>query len=324
MSGGLVALLDDVATLARAAAASVDDIGAAAGRASAKAAGVVVDDAAVTPQYVRGLAAQRELPIIRRIAVGSLRNKFLIILPAALVLSQFLPWLLTPILMLGGAYLCYEGAEKVWEKLGGGHHGSGHATSPSDPEEPVLIDEDTVVTGAVRTDFILSAEIMVISLNEVADEPLVNRAVILAVVALGITALVYGVVGMIVKMDDVGLRLAQGRSPGLARLGRGLVRGMPRLLAVIGVVGTAAMLWVGGHILLVGTDELGWHGPYEVVHHLEEAAGDAAGALGGLVAWLVETLASAAVGLVVGAVVVLLAVLAARVRRRSPASPSTH
>jgi uncharacterized protein len=321
MSGGLVALLDDVATLARTAAASVDDIGVAASRASAKAAGVVVDDTAVTPQYVQGLAAERELPIIRRIAVGSLRNKLLVILPAALLLSQVLPWLLAPILMLGGAYLCYEGAHKVWEKFGG-HHGT--TGEHSDASQPALVDEDVVVRGAVRTDFILSAEIMVIALNEVADQPLVSRALILAVVAVAITALVYGVVGVIVKMDDVGLRLAQRPSAGLARLGRGMVRAMPRLLAVIAVVGTAAMLWVGGHILLVGTDELGWHGPYELVHHLEEAAHSAAGALGGLVAWLVNTLASAAIGLSVGAFVVLAMGLAARARKRSHASTSAH
>ncbi len=310
MSGGLVALLDDVATLARAAALSVDDVGMAAGRASAKAAGVVVDDTAVTPQYVQGLAADRELPIIRRIAVGSLRNKLLIILPVALLLSQFVDWLLTPILMCGGAFLCYEGAHKLYEKLGG--HGGGHGAD--DGGSPQLVDEDVIVAGAVRTDFILSAEIMVIALNDVADEPFVTRAITLAIVALGITALVYGVVGLIVKMDDVGLNLAQRSSAGVAATGRALVKGMPKLLAVLAVVGTAAMLWVGGHILLVGTDELGWHGPYELVHHLEEAAHDAAGALGGLVAWLVETLASAVVGLVVGAAVVLVSLLVARLR----------
>jgi predicted DNA repair protein MutK len=288
-----------VAVLARAAAASVDDIGAAAGRASAKAAGVVVDDTAVTPQYVHGLAAERELPIIRRIAVGSLRNKLLIILPAILLLSQFLPFLLTPILMIGGAYLCYEGAEKVWHKLGGGH-ADDHA-----PAEETAPDEKTIVSGAVRTDFILSAEIMVISLNEVVDQPFVSRAVILAVVALGITVLVYGVVGVIVKMDDVGLHLAERRGKGVSRIGRGLVKGMPKLLTFLTVVGTAAMLWVGGHILLVGTDELGLHFLYETVHHLEEAAAHAVGALGSVVAWLVNTLASALLGLVVGVLVVV-------------------
>ncbi|WP_432490991.1 DUF808 domain-containing protein [Kineococcus auxinigenes] len=308
MSGGLVALLDDVAVLARAAAASVDDIGAAAARASAKAAGVVVDDTAVTPQYVRGLAAARELPIVRRIALGSLRNKLLILLPAVLLLSQFLPFLLTPILMLGGAYLCFEGAEKIWHKL----RGQGHAHDGAGDGE--LPDEDTIVSGAVRTDFILSAEIMVISLNEVADEPFVTRAVVLAVVAVAITVLVYGVVGLIVKMDDIGLRLAQLPRAGVAALGRGLVKAMPRLLTVLTVVGTAAMLWVGGHILLVGADELGLHAPYEVVHHVEEAAHEAAGALGGVVGWLVNTLASAVLGLVVGAVVALVVGLVLRRR----------
>ena len=311
MAGGLVALLDDVAVLARAAAASVDDIGVAAGRASAKAAGVVVDDAAVTPQYVRGLAAQRELPIVRRIAVGSLRNKLLVLLPAVLLLSQFLPFLLTPILMLGGAYLCYEGAEKVWHRLHGGS--AGHAT-----QEDELPDEDTIVAGAVRTDFILSAEIMVISLNEVVDEPFVSRAVILAIVAIAITVLVYGFVGLIVKMDDVGLRLAERPSKGVARLGRGLVKAMPRLLTGLTVVGTAAMLWVGGHILLVGADELGLHVLYEAVHHLEEAAHEVTGALGGVVGWLVNTLASALLGLVVGALVVL--VLSLTLHRRKAGS----
>ena len=320
MAAGLVALLDDVAALARVAAASVDDIGLAAGRASAKAAGVVVDDTAVTPQYVRGLAAERELPIIRKIALGSIRNKLLFILPAALLLSQFLPWLLTPILMCGGAYLCYEGAHKVWEKVSGhgGHDAHGDA-------EQLVVDEDTVVSGAIRTDFILSAEIMVIALNEVSDQGFVARALILAVVAIGITILVYGVVGVIVKMDDIGLKLAQGGSAGLAKLGRGMVLAMPKLLAVISVVGTAAMLWVGGHILLVGTDDLGWHGLYDVVHHLEEAAHDAAGALGGVVGWLTNTFASAIIGLVVGGVIVAVVTLVGRARGKADATqPPGH
>ena len=310
MSGGLVALLDDVAVLARAAAASIDDIGAAAARASVKASGVVVDDAAVTPQYVRGLAAERELPIIRRIAVGSLRNKLLIILPAVLLLSEFLPGLLTPILMLGGTYLCFEGAEKVWARFGGHHHT--HAAG-----EDVLPDEDTVVSGAVRTDFILSAEIMVISLNEVVDQPLVARAAILIVVALAITALVYGFVGLIVKMDDVGLRLAERPGKTAAGFGRGLVKAMPRLLTGLTVVGTAAMLWVGGHILLVGTEELGLTFLYDAVHHVEEATKEATGAFGSVAAWLVNTLASALLGLVVGALVVVVMSLTLH-RRKTP------
>ena len=318
MAGGLVALLDDVAVLARAAAASVDDIGAAAAKASAKAAGGVVDDTAVTPQYVHGLAAARELPIIRRIAVGSLRNKLLIILPAILLLSQFLPFLLTPILMLGGAYLCYEGAEKVWHRISG--HSDDHAVG-----EAALPDENTIVSGAVRTDFILSAEIMGISLNEVAAEAFVSRAVILVVVAIGITVLVYGVVGVLVKMDDVGLHLAERPSKGVAKMGRGLVKGMPKLLTALTVIGTAAMLWVGGHILLVGSDELGLHVLYGTVHHLEEAAHEATGALGGVVGWLTNTLGSALLGLGVGLLIVLVMNLTVhRWKARSASGTGSH
>ncbi len=295
MAGGLMALLDDVAALAKLAAASVDDIGAAAGRASAKAAGVVVDDAAVTPRYVQGFDPSRELVVIRRIAVGSLRNKIVFILPAALLLSQFVPWLLAPILMLGGTYLAFEGAEKLWEKFGPGeHHG---------PAEPVAADggadhEKTMVSSAIRTDFILSAEIMVIALKEVTDEPFVSRALILAVVAVAITALVYGAVGLIVKMDDIGLHLAKKSSTVAQKVGRGLVVGMPIFLRVLASVGIVAMLWVGGHILLVNADELGWHWPYETVHHWEEGVG------GGAIGWLVNTASSAVIGVVVGAVVV--------------------
>ena len=229
-----------------------------------------------------------------------------------LLLSEFLDFLLTPILMLGGAYLCYEGAEKIWHRV------SGHAEEHASVEE-ALPDEKTIVSGAVRTDFILSAEIMVISLNEVASEGFVARAVILAVVAVGITVLVYGVVGLIVKMDDVGLNLAQRSGKAVAAIGRSLVKGMPKLLSVLTVVGTAAMLWVGGHIILVGTDELGLHAVYDVVHHLEEAAHDATGALGGVVGWIVNTIGSALLGLVVGALIVLVMTLTVH-RTRTPSS----
>ena len=166
-------------------------------------------------------------------------------------------------------------------------------------------DEKTLISGAVRTDLILSAEIMVITLNEVIDEPFWSRLAILAIVAVIMTILVYGVVGLIVKMDDAGLRLSQQRSGAVAALGRGLVTGMPRVLTVLTVVGTAAMLWVGGHILLVGTDELGLRFLYETVHHVEQAAHDATGPLGGIVGWLVNTTASAILGLLVGALIVL-------------------
>jgi predicted DNA repair protein MutK len=295
MAGGLMALLDDVAALAKLAAASVDDIGAAAGRASTKAAGVVVDDAAVTPRYVQGFDPSRELTVIRKIAVGSLRNKIVFILPAALLLSQYAEWLLAPILMLGGTYLAFEGAEKLWEKFGPGeHHG---------PAEPVAADggadhEKAMVSSAIRTDFILSAEIMVIALKEVTDEPFVSRALILAVVAVAITALVYGAVGLIVKMDDIGLHLAKKSSAVAQKVGRGLVVGMPIFLTVLANIGIVAMLWVGGHILLVNADELGWHWPYETVHHWEHDAG------GGALGWVVNTASSAVIGVVVGAIVV--------------------
>jgi predicted DNA repair protein MutK len=301
MSAGLFGLLDDVAALARLAAASVDDIGAAAGRATAKAAGVVIDDTAVTPQYVHGVTADRELPMIKRIAIGSLRNKLVFILPAALLLSQFVPWLLTPILMIGATYLCYEGAEKVVGRLHRSARHDGHAAPTATVGEDA---EKQMTSGAIRTDFILSAEIMVIALNEVADQPFLRRLIILIVVALIITIAVYGVVAAIVKMDDIGLSLAQRTSRFAQKVGRGLVTAMPKVLAALSAIGTVAMLWVGGHILLVGTDDVGWHAPYGLVHHAEEFVHHAVQGVGGLLAWLVNTAASAVVGLIVGAVVV--------------------
>jgi hypothetical protein len=318
MAGGLVALLDDIAALAKLAAASVDDVGAAAGRASVKAAGVVVDDTAVTPTYVHGLAADRELPIIKRIALGSLRNKLLLILPAALVLSEFVPVLVEIILMCGGAYLCFEGAEKIHHRFSShghdtiddhrdGAHGTDGVAHDDDLVAPAAMigpeAEEETIRGAIRTDFILSGEIMVIALKEVIDEGFLSRAIILAIVAVVITLIVYGVVALIVKMDDVGLVMVESGRPTAERFGRALVRAMPKLLALLSVVGTAAMVWVGGHILLAGTDELGWHGPYDLVHSLEEPFHDIA-AVGGALGWTVNTLASALIGLIVGFAIV--------------------
>ena len=316
MAGGLVGLLDDVAALAKLAAASIDDVGAAAGRASVKAAGVVIDDAAVTPAYVRGLAAKRELPIIRRIAMGSLRNKLLIILPAALLLSAIAPIVVEIILMFGGCFLAYEGAHKVIHALRHDDHDHDAPVAELGPDA-----ESKTIAGAIRTDFILSAEIMVIALKEVLDESVVSRGAILAVVGIGITVAVYGVVALIVKMDDVGLALA-GRSSRLSqRLGRLLVAGMPKVLAWLSVIGTAAMLWVGGHILLVGFDELGWHAPYSLVHHLEDAVRGVP-AVGAALAWIVNTLASALVGLAVG--LVLVSVVERLPFRRSRGENAAH
>jgi hypothetical protein len=299
MAGGLVGLLDDIAALAKLAAASIDDIGAAAGKASVKAAGVVVDDTAVTPAYVHGLAAERELPIIRRIAIGSLRNKLLFILPAALLLSSIAPVVVEIILMFGGCFLCYEGAHKIIHRLRHDDHDHDAPAAQLGPDA-----ESETIKGAIRTDFILSAEIMVIALKEVLTQPVVSRGVILAVVAVGITVAVYGVVALIVKMDDIGLSLAQRPSPTAQRVGRMLVAGMPKVLAWLSVIGTAAMLWVGGHILLAGLDEVGWSAPYQLVHHLEHLVHGVPG-VGGVLGWLVNTLASAVLGLAVGAVLVL-------------------
>ncbi|MDZ7885870.1 MAG: DUF808 domain-containing protein [Mycobacterium sp.] len=297
MSAGLFALLDDVAVLARLAAASIDDIGAAAGKATVKAAGVVIDDTAVTPQYVQGIHASRELPMIKRIAIGSLRNKLLFILPAALLLSIFAPWALPYLLMAGATFLCYEGAEKVWGWITGEDaHAAPVAVAGEDAEK-------TLTAGAIRTDFILSAEIMVIALNEVADQTFWLRLASLIVVAIVITAAVYGVVALIVKMDDAGLALAQRSSAFAQKLGRGLVAAMPKVLGALSIIGTVAMLWVGGHILLAQSYEAGLRPPYDLVHDAEHWVSHAIGFAEGGVGWLVNTGISAVVGLVIGAIV---------------------
>ena len=299
MPGGLVALLDDISVIARAAAASIDDVGVAASRAGAKAAGVVIDDAAVTPNYVTGFTPERELPIIAKITKGSLKNKLLILLPAALLLSEFLPWAITPLLMLGGAYLCYEGAEKVIEKLGGAKHGE----TLEDPIDDPAAFEKARISGAVRTDLILSAEIMAITLASVAAESLWARAAVLAIVGVGITLLVYGAVGLIVKMDDVGLHLARRKSATAQSVGRGLVRAMPHVLTLLSVVGTVAMLWVGGGIVLHGLLELGIGGPEHWVEMVEHIVHEAAGALGGVLGWMTYATLSGLFGLVLGAII---------------------
>ncbi len=300
MPSGLAALLDDVATIAKMAAASVDDVSAAAGRASMKAAGVVVDDAAVTPGYAMGFSPQRELPIIGKIAIGSLKNKFLILLPGALLISAFAPWALTPLLMAGGAYLCFEAAEKLWEKLAG--HGEGELA----PEELALSSEDQekkMVGSAIRTDLILSAEITAIALADLAERPLVTQAAALALVGLLITAVVYGAVALIVKMDDIGLHLAERRSASARALGRGLVHAMPMVLAALATIGTAAMLWVGGGILVHGLHE--YH--LDLIPGVVESLGQVAGRvplIGPVTGWLATAAASAVVGLAVGGIIV--------------------
>ncbi len=299
MPSGLVALLDDIASITKMAAASIDDIGAAAAKAGSKAAGVVVDDAAVTPRYVTEFTPERELPIIWKIAKGSLRNKLLILLPVALLLSAFLPWAITPLLMLGGAFLCFEGAEKVIEAVGGDKHGA----TVEGPIEDVAAFEAERVGGAIRTDFILSAEIMAIALADVADSPLVQQGTVLAVVGIGITAVVYGVVGLIVKMDDIGLHLAERSNAASRALGRGLLVAMPVVMRWLSIIGTAAMLWVGGQIILHGAGGLGFHAPEDLVSSIGTSVGSAVPAISGALTWIVKATLDGIFGLALGAVI---------------------
>ena len=302
MPSGLVALLDDVATLAKLAAATVDDVGLAAGKAGTKAAGVVIDDTAVTPRYVIGLAPERELPIIGKIAWGSLKNKLLILLPAALLLTAFAPFLITPLLMIGGAYLAFEATEKIAETLLHEHHHKEELLDAiTDPAEL----EKLQVSGAIRTDFILSAEIMAIALAELGELSLTMTAAALFAVALAITGGVYGVVGLIVKLDDIGLHLAQRQSSGARALGNMLVRVVPKMLKALSVIGTAAMLWVGGGILVHGLEVM--HVAEAIphlIHEVAHAAGQATGGGSAVVEWVVNALGAAIVGLVIGGVIV--------------------
>lgn len=299
MASGLAALLDDVAAIAKLAAASLDDVGAAAGKAGVKAAGVVVDDTAVTPSYAMGFTPDRELPIVAKIALGSLANKFVLLLPGALLLSAFAPWLVTPLLMLGGAYLCFEATEKILESFDDEEVGD-------EPGELALSSREVErqkVFGAIRTDLILSAEIMAIALSQVEDKSLPVQAAALAVVALAITVGVYGAVGLIVKMDDIGLHLAQRKLASTRALGRGLVKAMPVVLSGLATIGTAAMLWVGGGILVHGLEVFHLTPVPAWVHHAAEAVDHATpGGLGGVTGWLTSAGLSAVVGIVVGGV----------------------
>ncbi len=302
MPGGLVALLDDVSIIARAAAASVDDISVAASKAGSKTAGVVIDDAAVTPSYVTGLSPARELPIIWNITKGSLKNKLLILLPGALLLSWLLPSAIIFILMLGGGYLSYEGAEKVMEKLGGQKHGK---TVDDTIDDPVAFEKQRIA-GAIRTDLILSAEIMAITLNEVASEDFIVRAGVLAVVGIGVTFAVYGAVALIVKLDDIGLHLREKASATAQAFGNFLVNSVPYLLTFLSFIGTIAMLWVGGGIILHGTHELGFDLLYDIAHGAEYAVKAATGAMSGFLGWLTYAAFSALVGLGLGFVIAIL------------------
>ncbi|MCB2115507.1 MAG: DUF808 domain-containing protein [Rhodobacteraceae bacterium] len=300
---GLLALLDDVAAIAKVAAASVDDVAGMAAKAGSKAAGVVIDDAAVTPNYVHGFDAKRELPIIWKITKGSLFNKLVVLLPLALLANAFAPWIITPLLMLGGAYLCFEGAEKVFHKLF--PHGDAEVEADLDVKDPAHLEEERV-RGAIKTDFILSAEIMTIILSQIPEGALWMQAAALALAGVAITAVVYGAVALIVKMDDIGLFLTRTARTGFGRaFGRGLVRGMPKLMTFLSTVGTAAMLWVGGSIILHGMEVLGWPVLYDAIHHVAEAAAHGVPEkFSGAMSWAVTALLDGIFGLVLGALLI--------------------
>ena len=302
MSVGLIGLLDDIAGIAKVAAASLDDVAGMAMKAGLKASGAVIDDAAVTPKYLTGFAADRELPIVGKIATGSIKNKLIFLLPAALILGAFLPWAINPLLMLGGAYLCYEGAEKIWHLLAPkAAHEHEAGLEPAALNAQTM--EDAKVGSAIKTDFILSAEIMAIALAELPSESLVTQAIVLFLVAVGITVAVYGSVALIVKADDAGLWLArdgQGSGPTRA-IGRGIVTGMPYFMTGLTIVGTAAMIWVGGSIIVHGVHDFGLHLVGDMIHDASVAAG---AAMGGVIAWIVETMGYAIAGLVVGALAI--------------------
>lgn len=322
MSVGLIALLDDVVMLARMAAASLDDVAAQAAKAGSKAAGVVIDDAAVTPRYALGFAAEREWPIIRKIAVGSLRNKLLILLPAALALSYFLPTVITPLLMLGGAYLAYEGAEKIWEAV---HPHPPETHEDSKAEAGQEMDAETreaeMVAGAIRTDFVLSAEIMAITLGSVEKAPMLTQASVLLLVAIFITLAVYGTVALLIKVDDLGLWLAQRNGESAMKratraLGRALVKAMPYLLSGLGIIGVAAMVWVGGGIIAHGLESHGLPQLAKLLHGAQGAAAFVPPTFSALTGFVAEALATSAFGLAVGALLIpLVAILAPFARR---------
>ena len=303
MPSGLIALLDDVATIAKLAASSLDDVAGAAGKASTKAAGVVIDDTAVTPRYVVGLAPERELPIIGKIAAGSLKNKLLFLLPAALLLTAFAPFLIVPLLMIGGSYLAFEATEKIAEVLLHDHH---HEEQLVDAMADPADLEALQVKGAIRTDLILSAEITAIALAALDHLSLVTTAIALIAVALAITAGVYGVVALIVKLDDIGLHLAERSDPTVRKVGDALVHVVPTMLTALSGIGTAAMLWVGGGIILHGLEELHLLDivPH-TVHDWSVAAGEAVGPAGPVVEWFVYAVGSAIAGLIVGGLIVL-------------------
>jgi predicted DNA repair protein MutK len=313
MASGFFALLDDIAVLARATAGSLDDVVAGAAKASGKSVGILVDDAAVSPQYVRGLSPKRELPVVWGITVGSLKNKFLFILPVVLLLTWLAPWALPYLLILGGSYLVYEGAEKVLGWFGLHGHDEKHLEAVTGSAEG----ERKMVASAVRTDLVLSTEIMLISLSslEVADDNWISKAIALSFIALIMTAIVYGAVALLVKLDDIGAHIATKPGRGAKAFGLGLVRAMPKVFSVLSVVGTVAMLWVGGHLLWKSLGDVGWHFAHDTLHGLE----DFLHPYGGFITWTGDTFVSTLIGLAAGLLIAGAFTLVKRVSRKKPA-----
>ncbi|HWJ86522.1 MAG TPA: DUF808 domain-containing protein [Pelagibacterium sp.] len=307
MSVGLLALLDDVAAIAKVAAASLDDITGQALKAGSKAAGAVIDDAAVTPRYVDGFSADRELPIVGKIALGSIRNKLIFLLPAALLLSAFLPAVINPLLMIGGAYLCYEGAEKLYAMLTPGKaHALEQEIEPAATDAAML--ETEKVAGAIKTDFILSAEIMTIALSTISTGNIITQALVLIIVAIAITAVVYGGVALIVKADDFGVFLARNAHTGAARgFGRWLVKIMPGFMQTLTVVGTAAMLWVGGGIIVHGLAGLGFDLPEHIIVAIADSVAGVLPGGYGAIHWITEAFFYGVLGVALGFLLIPLA-----------------
>jgi len=315
MASGLFALLDDIAVLARLTATSLDDVAVGALKASAKTAGVIIDDAAVTPQYVQGLSPARELPIIGKITVGSLKNKFLFVIPGAMILSWLAPWVLPFLLILGGTYLVYEGAHKVlsWVKLVETH--KFHTPDGAGPEL-----EKKMVSSAVRTDLVLSTEIMLIALSSLEVDNWISKLVMLSLIALGMTLLVYGAVGILVKLDDIGLHLARREKRWVRLYGLSIVRAMPKIFTTLSIVGTLAMLWVGGHLLWLNLGEVGVAFFHDTLHALEEFMHH----FHPVVAWFGDTGASMLFGLIVGTVVYYAITGAKKILPRKKNSVTSH
>ena len=295
MASSLLVLIDDIATI-------LDDVAVMSKVAVKKTAGVLGDDLALNAQQVSGVNPDRELPVVWAVAVGSLKNKAILV-PSALAISAFAPWALTPLLMVGGAFLCYEGCEKLAHKYLHKEEEDKHhqevVNALSDPTVDLVALEKDKIKGAIRTDFILSAEIIVISLGTVANAPFMSQVGVLTAIALIMTVGVYGLVAGIVKLDDLGLHLSQTAHGFLRVVGRGLLAAAPKIMKTLTIVGTAAMFMVGGSILVHGV-----HPVAEVIEHAGKAAGAVAVA-GPVLGAVVPVLLEALVGVVVGALVLV-------------------